>query len=404
MEESIVIESKKNELNCRLFYTTGILMIYILGRELPLYGINIDVHQGERLGAAELLMQAIGGDASQTSLFALGISPYILSVLLVQIFNMIKGSITKSKSSPKRTGRMSMIITLLYSLVQAIVHIDQLSFMEAGNEILAIKGLVILEMITGVMLIVWLVERNKKYGIGGRAIIIYVNIMSGIISTMGFHRIRELIMPVLVGILLMTVMLVMENAEMRIPVQRISIYSIYADKNYQAIKLSPMGVMPIMFSTAVFRLPQSILALLHRTIPDHEAIAWWNTNMVMNRSLGITVYLIIIYVLTIGLSMVFLNPGDLAEQFLKNGDSIVNIYAGKNTKRYLVKVVLTISFFSGTVMGICVGTPLLLQQSGNLDSALVMLPTSLMMLSGIWYNLYREFKTIQGSDSYRSFI
>ncbi len=404
MESSITERLSQKILPYKLLYTAGILAVYMLGREIPLYGIDFHRSREERLGAAELLMQAIGGESSQTSLFALGISPYIMSVLVVQLLGMAKGAITKSKASPKATGRMTMVVTLLYTFVQACVHTSQLHFAETGEELIWLKGLAVLEMVTGVMLIVWLVERNTKYGIGGRAVIIYVNIMNGIISTIAFQPVKVLVTPVLIGFLLMMVMLVMDNTEMRIPVQRISIHSIYADKNYQAIKLSPMGVMPIMFSTAVFRFPQLILMLLHSVFPWHEKIAWWNGNMVMTRPLGIMVYLVIIYILTIGLSMLFLSPGDLSEQLLKSGDSIVNLHAGKDTKKYLVRVVLTISFFSATVMSICVGIPLFLQQNGQLDSAIMMLPTSLMMLSGIWCNLYREFETVRGSDSYRPFI
>lgn len=404
MKEHIVTKWERKELYHKLRYTAGILLIYMLGRKVPLYGISVNLYREERLGAAELLVQAIGGESNQISLFSLGISPYIMSLFMVQIFNIIKEAVTKSKASPKRTNRTTIVVTLLYSIIQAGVHTGQLDFTKTGVELLFYKCLVVLQMVTGVMFIVWLVERNKKCGLGERTVIIYINIMAGIISTMAYQKISILIMPVIIGILLMVVMIVMDNAEMRIPVQRISIHSIYADKNYQAIKLSPMGVMPIMFSTAAFRLPQLILTLLHGVFPEHEGIAWWNANMAMTKPLGIVVYLVIIYILTIGFSILFLSPWDLSEQFLKNGDSIVNLHAGKDTKRYLVRVVLSISFFSATIMGVCVGIPLFLQFYGNLDSALMMLPTSFMMLSGIWCSLYREFKTIQGNDSYRPFI
>ena len=124
-----------------------------------------------------------------------------------------------------------------------------------------------LEMVTGAMLIVWLVGRNKRYGFGKQTILIYINILDGMASTLGGHGIRELAFPLVFAAELVFIMLIMEGAEFRIPVQRISIHNIYADKNYLAVKLNPVGVMPIMFSTAFFMLPQLMVQGLFYLFP-----------------------------------------------------------------------------------------------------------------------------------------
>lgn len=80
----------------------------------------------------------------------------------------------------------------------------------------------------------WLTSRNKKYGIGGQTALIYLNILDGILTT----------------------------------VQRISIHNIYADKNYMAIKLNPIGVMPAMFSMAFFMVPQLLISLFIMVFPE----------------------------------------------------------------------------------------------------------------------------------------
>ena len=75
------------------------------------------------------------------------------------------------------------------------------------------------------------------------------------------------IIPIVISIVIMVVVIIMENAEKRIPVQRVSIHSIYADKNYMAIKLNPIGVMPVMFCSAVFMLLQIFLYFKHNGAP-----------------------------------------------------------------------------------------------------------------------------------------
>ena len=71
---------------------------------------------------------------------------------------------------------------------------------------------------------------------------------------------------------------IMENTEFRIPVQRISIHNIYADKNYMAIKLNPIGVMPAMFSAAAFMIPTLIITALTWAFPENTSILWWQSS------------------------------------------------------------------------------------------------------------------------------
>lgn len=111
-----------------------------------------------------------------------------------------------------------------------------------------------------------------------------------------------------------------------------------------------------------------------------------------------------LYLLTIGFAMIMIAPGEIAEQLLKGGDSLLDVHAGRDTKRYLVRVLVRISFLSATVMSICLGAPMLMQLQGGIDRTLVMLPASVMMLTGIWYNLSQEFTAVKGYDAYKSFL
>ena len=72
--------------------------------------------------------------------------------------------------------------------------------------------------------------------------------------------------------------------------------------------------------------------------------------MVLTKPLGVVTYLILLFVLTVFFSYIFVNPGDITEQFLKSGDSLLNIHAGKDTKRYLRRKVVEISLVSAVVM------------------------------------------------------
>ena len=121
-------------------------------------------------------------------------------------------------------------------------------------------------------------------------------------------------------------------------------------------------------------------------------------------TLGIVVYMVVICLLTIIFSMVMLSPGRTADDLLKSGDSIQDIYAGKPTKRYLIGTVLSFSVISSIIICICQGGPLFLQFGGYVDASLAMLPCSIMMTTGLWISLYREAEVYRNMDRYHTFI
>ena len=404
--ESVMVQSEKKEsiIKYKLIYTVLILLVYLLGKSLPLYMIDLSEYVQTNVDAEALLVQAISGDIYQCSMFALGISPYMIASIIVQLISSLRSSDSKARVSPKKMNRMTLAFTFVIAVFQALNQVQNLKFRVTGDQLLAAQVVVVFEMVAGVMVILWLSSRNKQYGIGGQSALIFVNVIDGIIATLQGHSIQKLLVPLVVSFVVMVVMVIMENAEKRIPVQRISIHNIYADKNYLAIKLNPIGVMPAMFSTAFFMLPQLLIAGLKWLFPKNAEVLWWQENMALSKPLGIAVYILILYCLTIGFSRVFVNPREITEQFLKSGDSIRNLHAGRDTRKYLSRTINRISFLSATVMSLCLGSPMILQMMGDFDSTLVTLPSSIMMLTGIWCNLYREIVAIKDLEAYKPFV
>ena len=246
-------ESKSHLIRDKLAYTAIIITVYLLGRGIPLYGIDISAYKDTYSNAENLLMQTIGGDANRYSLFALGISPCMISSILIQIGAACRTAEARARLSPKRMNRMQVALTLLFRPVQAVLRARDLRFRVAENMLLLAEIIAAAEMVTGVLLLLWMAGRNKKYGLGGQTILIYINIVDRMMSTLLRFDIKALLVPLGISAAAMVVTLIMEGGEKRIAVQRISIYNVYADKNYLAIKLNPAGVMPVMFSSAFSR-------------------------------------------------------------------------------------------------------------------------------------------------------
>lgn len=397
-------KKRYNLLKGKILYTMLIIVIYLLCRNIPLYNIDMDLYLGATEDGGNLLMQTLGGDIKQCTIFALGISPYMIASIFVQIVMSFRSSEYKKRTSPMKINKIIMQITLLVSIFMACVKVNNIQFAASGKELILAQTTAVVEMITGAMLIIYLSARNKKYGIGGQSAIIFVNIVDGIISTIVANRDKNLLLPIVISAIVLIIMVIMEYSEMRIAVQRISIHNIYGDKNYMAIKLNPIGVMPAMFATAFFMIPQFIVKILSYIFYDNAFIVNINNNMNLTSPLGVGVYICILYILTVFFSRIMLNPTEITEQYLKSGDSIQDIHAGADTKRYLSKVITTLGMISATVMSICLGVPLLLQMNGVIDSALVMLPSSIMMLTGIGCSLCGEMVAVKNLEGYETFI
>ena len=394
-------ESKESVLKYKLAYSGIILFVYLIGKNIPLYALDFSAYREAYFNVEELLLQSISGDAFRSSVFALGIFPSMISGFIVQIFMAIRGLFTKSGISPGKSRRMTVAVTLGIASFQAFTQVREIKFTASAQELPLVQAIAAAEMVTGAVLIMWMSDRNSRFGVSGRMVFITVNILERITGILFRQTLDRLAVPLMISAVMMFLMLIMENTEKRIPVQRISIHNIYADKNYMAIKLNPAGMMPMMFATAVFMLPKLIVSLLISFYPHHQGILWWQENLSLTKPFGILIYIVCEYLLTILFAMLMLNPKDISERFLKSGDSIVDLHAGRDTRRYLRGVVWRLSLIGATVMGGCIVTPMLLQAYGGLDSTLAALPTSMMMLIGFSCNMYRECVTYRNYDSCR---
>ncbi|SEA80210.1 preprotein translocase subunit SecY [Pseudobutyrivibrio sp. ACV-2] len=389
----------------KLIYTLFIMAAYLVGRELPLFGVDLAAYDAFRDKSADLIMQTIGGDRYKTSLLALGISPFMFSTLIIQMLVSVKNADSKSKTSPKKVTWATLQLMFVWAAVQAYFTTQSTLYIyDGGVELIIAKIVSGVEMVTGAFVILWLATRNGKYGVGGQTVLIYVNILDSIVNTVRTVEFEELKIIGMVSILALLFTIIFENSEYRIPMQRISIHSIYSDKNYIPIKLNPIGMMPVMFSSAFFMVPTYICTLLTILFPDNASFAWAKENMDTAHPLGITVYVAVLYVITIVFSFIFISPKNLAESLQKSGDSITGLKAGRRTRAFIAHRILVISIFSATFMSIFIGLPLYLSLIGFVPASVMSLPSILIAMASINCNLYREFRAVRDYDAYIPFI
>lgn len=392
------------ELAKRLLLTIAILVIYMVGRSLLLYDVDSAAFQLDELNSQNIILSMISGDRYRYTIFALGIMPYITSSLMTWIYVSIRGSEFKSRLSPQKMERCTLTLMLVITAASAVSRAGDLVFKESRFDTPVLQIIAVIEMVAGTIVIYQMVQLNKERGIGGQTPIILVNIADNLFSTIQRFTWEELQRPVCLCLVMAGIILVMENVMIRIPVQRVSIHNMYADKSYIAMKLDPIGVMPVMFAASFFMIVQMIVRFCLMLHGDSVTLQSISADLDLNGVTGAAVYLGIIFTLNIAFSFLMLVPGEMADNLQKAGDSIVNVYAGKKTKWYLRRKLLLLTLFSGSLLCLMMGFSLGLSLTGEISPELALFPATGMILVGILCPLYREVKAYWKFDSYSIFI
>lgn len=397
-------KAKEHILLYKILYSLMVMFVYMIGRNIPLYGVDVEAYRDVDINAQSIIIQAVSGDMKNCSIFILGLWPYMLASMLIVLVVAIATLDKTRRISPKKVNIWTVTLMLIIGILQAYERVQNYIYKVDGTALIQAKTIAFVELIAGMLIVVYLGDRATKYGICGKTSVFLVNIVDGMMTMLVGQPFRKLWLIIVISIIEIAVMLVLENTEKRIAVQRVSIHNIHADKDYIAYKMNPVGVTPMMFASAAFILPQSVFGLLNKMFPESGTIEWIYHRMNLTSVLGVWVYIAIIVILTIAFSFIMLTPGKTAEDLLKSGDSILGVYAGRETKRYLQGCVLSFSLISSVVIGICVGVPLFLQFGGYINSKLAMFPCSIMMFTGIWISFGREAEVYRNMDRYEPFI
>ncbi len=395
---------KTHELRNRILFTVLVVTVYMSCQGIALYGVAVDEASLQGPSVQHFLSMLIAGDRYRVSVMALGIAPYINASLLVQIVFALRSSAARAKVSKIQNERWMRVLSVVFALSMAVAHALMLSYREDAGPLWAVRLAAAAAMFAGAMLTCFLCVRNERYGVGASMPLIFVSIATQLAQTVGAHRLVDLWVIAALCLAVAVGTAFMENSLIRIPLQRVSIHNVHADQNYLAYKRAPMGIMPVMFAASAFLLPHALVTLLAMAFPQSAALARASQDMVLTRPLGAGVYLALILVLAVLFSLLMLNPKEAAHQLQRNGDSVVGMYPGRQTRRYLTGIVLRWSLVSGLLQAGCMAVSLALAAHGSIPTTMAMVPATTMILVSIVCSLAHEVATYYRYDAYRFFL
>jgi preprotein translocase subunit SecY len=382
------------DLRNKIFFTVALLMIYRVGFFISVPGFDHSVAEGAAqsntpLGrAAEMMQMFTGGTLSRSSVFGLGIMPYITSSIILMLLGEVIPALKKlrqeGQTGYKKIQEYTRYLTVLICVVQSIMFMKLLGgqgLTYAGMERTAlIMG--VFAMTAGTVFLMWLGEQIDEYGIGNGISLI---IMAGIVSRMPWAVDRLLdnvdlsvgapvgsVGPAKILFLIAAFVFVVAGAilitqgQRRIPIQQAKqmrgrrVYG--GQRHYLPLKVNHGGVMPIIFASSFMMFPPIIIDQLLRL----ESLADSSILRTMSYALNPSAYTYnVLYMLLIFLFAYFwvtvqFQPKEMAKNLRDAGSFIPGLRPGRRTADYLETVMTRITYFGASFLAIIAIVPQLI--------------------------------------------
>lgn len=421
---------KVEDLRKRILYTLLILVIFRLGCAVTVPYINPAV-LNSWFGNGNMLdyLNMMSGSAlSQCAVFALGVSPYINSSIIIQLLTVAIPALERlSKEGEEGRRKLTRIthyvgggiavgMSIGYYLI--LRNLGALSYTTGWQGWFA-AFVIVLCFTAGSQLITFLGEQIDTKGIGsGVSLIIFAGIISGwsgiitaVQSTLTAAQSQPLYyfyLPLMVVLALAAVVFVviMTNAERRLPVQyakRVVGRKMYGGQSsHIPIKVNMSGVMPVIFASALTSIPSTIGGFISF---DHAAHPVWAGffNFFSYRGWG---YMFLYLLLIIGFNYFYVavqyNPVEIANNLRQNNGAIPGIRPGKPTSDFITKVLSKITLVGALFLGAVAVLPILL---GNVTGLSIQLGgTGLLIVVGVALDTSRSMESYMVMRHHKGFL
>ena len=420
---------KVPELKSKLLFTLVIVILYRIGSVLPVPFVSPDVLTSFNQATAGSIFQylnILSGDAfGRASLFALGVSPYITSSIVIQLLTIAIPALERlakeGDEGKKKLTALTRLVTVALALITAIgyaIYLKNNGWLLTGSNIFALI-VIIACYCAGAALVMWLAEKINENGIGnGISMILFAGIVArgpAIVSSLwsmmfkdGKFSILGLLLVILslaISLAIVGFVVFMTHSERRIPIQ-------YAKKTVgrkmyggQAsnlpIKLNMSGVMPIIFANSIVAIPATIASFF----PNSKF--WQSVNNFFNYNS--IIYVVLFLILIIAFSYFYIaisfNPVEVANNLKKNGGSIPGIRPGRPTSDYITRVLNRITLIGAFFLAFIAVFPMIVNMvSGGQFAGLAFGGSSLLIVVGVALETVRDLEAQMSLRHYKGFL
>ena len=436
MSNAVVSAFKNKQLRKKLLFTTLILIVVRFGSQLPIPEIDsaqISAYLKSTLGDSfSLLNSFTGGSFMQMSVFALSVTPYITSSIIMQQMTIVIPALEEMQKDGEDGRKRMAKITRYVTVVLAIIEGAGLAIGFANQGALGTDYTtftivtMIIALTAGAVLVMWLGERITESGIGnGISIILLVNIVSGMPGDftslynqfMKGKQIGPALIAgcVIVGVVLAVVVfvIVLSDAERHIPVQ----YSkkmqgrklVGGQQSKIPLKVNTAGVIPIIFASSIMQFPimlQNVLkyennGFIGKALTSLNSSTWFDASH-PKRSIGLLIYIVLVVLFAYFYTSITFNPLEISNNMKKQGGFIPGIRPGKPTVDYLNKILKYIIFIGAAGLTIVAVVPFFF--NGVFGASVSFGGTSIIIVVGVILETIKQIQSQLLVQNYSGFL
>ncbi len=396
---------KQSGVKNRLCWTILFVFVYVLGSKITLPFVDLakvlNVNEGTARGL-ELTSAIMGGNLRGLSIFALGLSPWMSSMILWRLFTVSKRH-NLERTSSDLVERRKMYLTLALALVQSLAVSLYLP-LETDLSPLLVVSLNALIMIAGTFFLVWLADLNTALGLGNSIVIMMAGMLlylpEDVLGTLSKSGLPAYSLLFLLLLAFMYMVVCIEYARYRIPVNKLGIHNSLKAHTFLDVKLNPAGGMPFMYAMTLVSIPQYIF-LLVQAINLHAS--WAGTiakELVIGEPAWIFLYGLMMVLLSFAFAFVTVNGEEIADKMMKNSEYIDFVYPGEETRRYINRIVFRLTVFGTLYLILFTVLPFLLLLWDRGLVRLVMIPGSFLMFVGMISTIREEVRALRVNQRY----
>ena len=436
MSNAVVSAFKNKQLRKKLLFTTLILIVVRFGSQLPIPEIDsaqISAYLKSTLGDSfSLLNSFTGGSFMQMSVFALSVTPYITSSIIMQLMTIVIPALEEMQKDGEDGRKRMAKITRYVTVVLAVIEGAGLAIGFANQGALGTNYTtftiftMIIALTAGAVLVMWLGERITESGIGnGISIILLVNIVSGMPGDftslynqfMKGKQIGPALIAgcVIVGVVLAVVVfvIVLSDAERHIPVQ----YSkkmqgrklVGGQQSKIPLKVNTAGVIPIIFASSIMQFPimlQNVLkyennGFIGKALTSLNSSTWFDVSH-PKRSIGLLIYIVLVVLFAYFYTSITFNPLEISNNMKKQGGFIPGIRPGKPTVDYLNKILKYIIFIGAAGLTIVAVVPFFF--NGVFGASVSFGGTSIIIVVGVILETIKQIQSQLLVQNYSGFL
>ena len=446
MLKTIANAWKVPDLRKKMLFTIFIVFIFRFGSAIPVPFLDVDALRqltsswNETNNMLSYFDMFSGGAFSNATLFAMSVTPYINSSIIMQLLSVAIPALERlSKEGTegrKKIGTITRYVTVALGIIQGTAYYIYLLRSQVRAEDGSVHNIVqyqgwnlsgifsaitiIMVFTAGTALMMWLGEQINQNGLGnGISILLFVGIIARLPVTMlvlwdNFQvglagqtmNIVYSVAFVVIFLIIIWVIVFMNDAERRIPVmyaKRVVGRKMYGGQSsYLPVKVGLSGVMPIIFASSILSIPQTILMFIDQNSLSDFWKGFFNIFSPTN-----WVYIILYFIMIIGFGYFYVtiqyNPVEMSNNLRQNNGTIPGIRPGKPTTDFIARIISRITLIGSLFLAFVAIVPLLFSKLSGM-TGLMLGGTSVIILVGVALETMRQLESQLMMRHYKGFL